>query len=160
MSELDELSYSSADEVGGAGASQSKRKPRKLVEKWTRDEIKLLIRTVQLHPDVWNVNLVSYGNKYKKQSALESIANIVGKSPSEVCLKWQNLRSHFNAELRKCRQRKSIYDMVVYPKWEFFDLMSFSDFTNFTSGNESAGTSNLQMVNFWDCAGMQNCFFF
>lgn len=73
---------------------------------WSTEEIKSLILYYESLPELWQISNPDYKNRVKKAAAVESLAEQFNTSALEINRKLHNLRTQFNNELRKLKQKE------------------------------------------------------
>ena len=95
-------------------------------KKWSDEETKHLISSLELLPSLWDVHSVHYRNRNTKRKALAELAAEFAVEDAEVQWKLHILRSQYQQEVKKVRAKKSGQgaDESYMSNWRHFDSLS------------------------------------
>ena len=65
-------------------------------EKWTYEDIEMLINFYKENPLLWNISLQEYRNRDSRRLAFKKHSELLNKTEEECKKQWHNLRLQFN----------------------------------------------------------------
>lgn len=115
---------------------------------WDKQKTYKLIELIESSPGLWNCSLKEYRDRQLKAKCMETIAQTMEISVTEVGRKFHNLRCQLNSELRKIKNKKSGAgaDEIMKSSWEFFDSLKFM--TGISECVKTVGNVPNQMVSY------------
>lgn len=137
-----------------SAAKKSKARPKqksykkKVERKWSDEDINKLIKEIETRPVLWNAGLPEY--KLSKEIVWQEVADAIPAELNDCKGKWGNLRTTFNTNLAKLRQRKSGQgaDETATISWKFFNAMMFMETTRINQSTSSTSSMELVMLSF------------
>ncbi|XP_004521265.1 uncharacterized protein LOC101458611 [Ceratitis capitata] len=79
----------------------TKKRERKMQEKWSAEDTMRLIQEIELREGTWNILSTEYRNRKIRKAQWQDVADILKMPPSEVSAKWNSLRSSFRAAFNR-----------------------------------------------------------
>lgn len=79
---------------------QSRKRNRKQVVSWSKEDAKRLLLAVEAEPVLWNHTAAVYKDRDKRDLAWSNIAAILGQPPDECTHKWNSLRVNYRVKKR------------------------------------------------------------
>ena len=98
-------------------------------EKWTDEDIEMLINFYKENPLLWDISLQEYRNRDSRRLAFKKLSELLNKTEEECKKQWHSLRVQFNKNCTRHESSKksgSGTDEVFTPSWKFYDIMLFT----------------------------------
>ena len=98
-------------------------------EKWTDEDIEMLINFYKENPLLWDISLQEYRNRDSRRLAFKKLSELLNKTKEECKKQWHSLRVQFNKNCTRHESSKksgSGTDEVFTPSWKFYDSMLFT----------------------------------
>jgi len=98
-------------------------------EKWTDEDIEMLINFYKENPLLWDISLQEYRNRDSRRMAFKKLGELLNKTEEECKKQWHSLRVQFNKNCTRHESSKKSgtgTDEVFTPSWKFFDSMLFT----------------------------------
>lgn len=95
--------------------------------KWKSEDTLQLITLIEENECLWNVELVEFRDRVKREKAVCNIAGILKVPAEEVKKKIHSLRTQYTNERSKMKKFKSgdgTTDSYI-TKWEFYNVLQF-----------------------------------
>ncbi|KAI2808453.1 hypothetical protein BLOT_006397 [Blomia tropicalis] len=118
--------------------------------------VEKLIDSLSNQHSLWDTKHPDYANKHIREKGFKQIASEIGMDVSFVQKKVRNLRTQFNAELKKEKdslRSGAATDDIYKSKWKHFDSLLFlkgSVESDKTTSSLSISTNSSQDFNFSD----------
>lgn len=90
--------------------------------------------------------MIEYKDRSKRQASLNLIAQEIERTADEVSKKLHNLRSQMLREIKKQKTTKSGQAAVNKSKWEYFDVLKFTEVA-VTANKTYSNMVNTKSVN-------------
>ncbi|XP_017469630.1 PREDICTED: uncharacterized protein LOC108361513 [Rhagoletis zephyria] len=95
-------SNDSSDFVSPSGSNiGTKKRVRKLKEKWTNEQTERLVQEVEAREGTWNFLSTEYRDRNMREAQWQDVADILKMPRSEVSAKWNSLRCSFRAAFNR-----------------------------------------------------------
>lgn len=98
-------------------------------EKWTDEDIEMLINFYKENPLLWDISLQEYRNRDSRRMAFKKLGELLNKTEEECKKQWHSLRVQFNKNCTRHESSKKSgtgTDEVFTPSWKFFYSMLFT----------------------------------
>lgn len=119
---------------------------KKVERKWSEQDVTKLSTEIEPRRILWDMGSAEY--KMPKESVWQEVADANSTSVNDCKGKWANLRTTFNVNLAKYRQKKSgqgTADSVAI-NWPYFKMMMFLEANKIQQSTQSTTSMPLVII--------------